>query len=298
MILIKGLAALVTVSVPVVYYGYRVWVNRIRKSARAHLMDDHPTAHPFCMNGDSDAAILFIHGFSSTPYEMKPLAEYMHSQGYTVRGMLLPGHATHPRDLEHMDYHHWTNAVEAEYDALRKKYESVYVVGFSLGGLLTLHLALERKIDGMVLLSPFLRMSNYFFPGVHPESFIKNSTRVVPYVRKSVNFVNINDPVARKGHICYSEIPTRPASRMFKLARKIIPRLHEITVPTLIMHAKGDRVVAPYGSQEIYKKISSPMKFIYWLKKSNHVIPLDYEKDFIFERTADFLANIEKPLSV
>ncbi len=291
--MLKGLAALFVIALPVCYAGYRAWVAKIRNSKRTHLSDEHPPAQAFYYEGSSKSAILCIHGFSSTPCEMKPLGEFLHKKGYTVRGMLLPGHATNPGDLENMDYHHWRDAVYKEYEKLRDTYESVYVIGFSLGGLLTLDLALEKDPDGMVLLSPFLRMSTYFFPGVNPEWFIRNSTGVVPYVRKSINFVNINDPVMREGHICYTEIPTRPAARMFSLAEKIIPRLKEIKIPTLIMHAKGDRVVAPDGSLEIYQKISSSIKEIHWLQKSNHVIPLDYERHFISHEVITFLEKLQ-----
>ncbi len=300
--MLKGLAALIGLTLPLFYGGYLAWVTRIRRSQRTNLADSHPPAQPFYLKGTDKNAILCIHGFSSTPCEMKPLGEFLNEKGYTVRGMLLPGHATHPRELEDMDYHHWTQAVCNEYHTLSNKYSSVYVVGFSLGGLLALDLALKKKLGGMVLLSPFLRMSNYFFPGVNPEWIIENSTGFVPYVRKSINFVNINDPVTRKDHVCYTEIPTRPATRMFSLAKEIIPRLSEIRIPTLIMHAKGDRVVAPDGSLEIFEKISSPIKEIHWLEKSNHVIPLDYERHFISDKVVSFFEKLkdlhQDPLTV
>ena len=51
----------------------------------------HENAWPFFLEG-GEHAVLLTHGFTGTPAHMRPLGEYLHAQGFTVQGILLPGH--------------------------------------------------------------------------------------------------------------------------------------------------------------------------------------------------------------
>ena len=46
-------------------------------------------------------AVLCLHGFSNTPYEMRPVAEALAARGYHVRAPAMAGHATRPEELAH-----------------------------------------------------------------------------------------------------------------------------------------------------------------------------------------------------
>ena len=48
-------------------------------------------AKPFFFKGGSEG-VLLIHGYTGAPGEMRLLGEFLHSRGYTVLGVLLPGH--------------------------------------------------------------------------------------------------------------------------------------------------------------------------------------------------------------
>jgi len=53
-----------------------------------------PGAEPFFLSG-SRCGCLLVHGFTGTPKEMRWMGENLHSQGYTVLGIRLSGHAAH-----------------------------------------------------------------------------------------------------------------------------------------------------------------------------------------------------------
>src|SRR5213078_2004834 len=59
-------------------------------------------------------------------------------------GVRLPGHATRIEDLDETRWTDWAGAVEDAFDAMRLSCNRVAVVGLSLGGLLSLHLAATR----------------------------------------------------------------------------------------------------------------------------------------------------------
>ena len=53
----------------------------------------HENVKPFFLPGD-EHAVLLTHGFTGSAAHMRPLGDYLHAQGFTVRGILLPGHGT------------------------------------------------------------------------------------------------------------------------------------------------------------------------------------------------------------
>ena len=40
----------------------------------------------------NEVGIILVHGFTGSPAELKELGEELHKEGYTVQGVLLPGH--------------------------------------------------------------------------------------------------------------------------------------------------------------------------------------------------------------
>ena len=68
-------------------------------------MDKNPFLHNDHLPGDeffwegNNTGILLSHGYTATTAEVRPLAETLYRQGYTVAGPLLPGHGTDPKDM-------------------------------------------------------------------------------------------------------------------------------------------------------------------------------------------------------
>jgi carboxylesterase len=65
-----------------------------------------PESEPFFLPGEATGCLL-LHGFSAMPGEMRPLGEYLAETGFTVLGIRLTGHATHPNDLEQTRWIDW-----------------------------------------------------------------------------------------------------------------------------------------------------------------------------------------------
>jgi len=120
-----------------------------------------PVHQPFFLQG-GDAAALLVHGFPGTPAEMRPLGEALNGQGWTVQGILLPGFGARFSEILEHGYGDWLDAVMRAHESLRRKYKTVLLVGYSLGGALVLSAAARRSPDGLVLLSPFWRLGTRF----------------------------------------------------------------------------------------------------------------------------------------
>ena len=85
--------------------------------------------------------MLLCHGFTGAPGSMRPWADHLVAEGYTVRLPLLPGHGTRWQDANRTTFDDWLGAVTAALQELTRPCRAVVVVGLSMGGTLTLRLA-------------------------------------------------------------------------------------------------------------------------------------------------------------
>ena len=66
---------------------------------------------PFLLEGGRHGVVLF-HGFTGSAGHMRPLGEALHAQGFTVRGINLPGHASSMEDMARFTWQDWLQAAK------------------------------------------------------------------------------------------------------------------------------------------------------------------------------------------
>jgi carboxylesterase len=91
-----------------------------------------PTAEPFYYPGNKIGCLL-VHGFTGSPKEMHWMGEYLESQGYTVLGIRLAGHATCLEDMSRMTWQDWATSVEDGYHLLKGCVDRIFIIGLSMG---------------------------------------------------------------------------------------------------------------------------------------------------------------------
>src|SRR4051812_28032023 len=77
-----------------------------------------PGAESFFLPG-GPTGVLLLHGFTSSPAEVRPLGDFLAAQGYTVYSPLLAGHGTAPEDLRGTTWRDWVASAEAGEEVLR-----------------------------------------------------------------------------------------------------------------------------------------------------------------------------------
>jgi carboxylesterase len=125
-----------------------------------------PTAEPFFFpapkTSSNSVGCLLVHGFTGTPKEMRGMGEYLARQGYSVLGIRLTGHATQPDDMRRSRCADWTVSVEDGYQLLRGVADNIYLVGLSMGGVLSLLMSTRLDVKGVVAMStPYRLPVNY-----------------------------------------------------------------------------------------------------------------------------------------
>jgi carboxylesterase len=236
----------------------------------------------FFLKGDNEVGILLLHGWTSPPDELFPLAKYLNSLGYTVSAPLLRGHGTRPEDLERV---HWKDWLEDAKKELRKQEENsskIFVGGISMGGDLAMFLSEEKSVAGVIPLGAAVKYK--FHPLVKIALFFMGLTKKYrrkyypPWARKKMG--------NRKVYMYYPIESAKEVVRLADATREILPR---ITKPILIMQSTIDHMVSKKSPQIIFDKVSSEIKEIYWVKDKYHVFA--GEKD-VQEKIGEFIEKI------
>ncbi|HWR42509.1 alpha/beta hydrolase [Sporomusa sp.] len=239
-----------------------------------------PGAEPFFLPG-GEKGVLLVHGFTGAPSEMRLAGEYLNNLGYTVFAPRLPGHGTTPEEMAKTAWPHWYDSVEDGYHLLAGICTSVAAVGLSMGGLLALKLASEYPLRRLAVISAPIYIAN-------------KRLRLLPLYRLFTNFVpkkrkRLLD-VGEEYSISYEVTPLSSLSSLLELVKHVIGVLPSVTVPALIVQSTKEHTVEPESAQYIYDKLGSTEKQLVWLNKSGHIVTLDIERDYVFQKIGQFLA--------
>ncbi|MEP7134259.1 MAG: alpha/beta fold hydrolase, partial [Chloroflexota bacterium] len=209
-----------------------------------------PTAEPFFLLGDrSKPACLLIHGFTGTPKEMRWMGEYLNRQGFTCLGVRLAGHATTPEDMIASRWTDWTASVEDAYSLLLGVTDNIYLMGLSMGGILSLLMSTRLDVRGVVAMS-----TPYKLPGDPRLRHIEWISKIVTYMPKGTDAPGTGwfDKEAWQEHISYPMNPVRSIGELNKLLGQMRGALPRVKVPVLLIHSRDDKYVAPESMEMIY----------------------------------------------
>src|SRR5687767_3232900 len=236
--------------------------------------------------GRGPVGALFCHGFSSSPQNMRLLADQLVEKGIAVRAPLLPGHGTTWEDLNTKNNDDWFSTIEVAFHELSAECDEVFLVALSFGAALALDLAARYpdKVAGIVTMAGFIASND-------PRRFLS------PVIRRLVKSLpgvgnDIADPELKE--IVYDRIPTNAAYFVLRQLKRARLGLPSVTAPILVMHGRSDHTVPASNAQLIYDTVGSTDKELVWLERSYHVVTLDHDRDEVFERTYRFIIEHSK----
>ena len=231
-----------------------------------------------------ETGVLLLHGVTATTSEVRPLAKRLLNEGYTVSGILLPGHGTTPKNLSQTQSEDWVRASEEAYNELKRECSSVIVGGESVGALLALHLASDHpEIKGLLLYAPAMRLAASLFKKV-----------LLVLVSPFVFSVKKKFPKDREGMPWqgYKINPLRTGVQLLKFQWEIKQRLCRIYQPILLIQANLDETVDLRSGDIILRGVQSAVKELYWMEKSGHVVILEKQFEEVFNTTLGFIKKI------
>lgn len=230
----------------------------------------------------SNLGCLLIHGFTATAGHMRPLGEYLRDNGYTVLGILLPGHGTDPDDMAAYTYDQWYEAAAEGYRRLKNDCDKIVVIGHSMGGLLALKLAAAFPIDVVVTLAA----------AVKPTSKLLRYSGVLKYIKK-YNYwePKTYPPEQDKYMLGYDKYQIKAAHQLYLLIKDTIKLLTEILAPVLVVQAQHDKTVDSRSGEIIMREIRSEVKKLVWVENCGHEIPVELKGRQKFAIIEEFISK-------
>jgi len=225
-----------------------------------------PEHQPYYWANSTPRAALLVHSFPGTPAELRAVGSLLFEQGWSVRGLLLPGFGPQIEQIEQHTHIDWIAAVQAALREMRRGYQTVLLVGLSMGAALALHTARNDTPDGLLLFAPFIRIDNGLLDAVFPLA-----ARLFRYVRpfKDADFANPQlraqiDRIMPDADL--DDAATQEALRAMRISTRVLREVRtvgqlgrraavHVRTPVLILQGRADEIAPPRRTRQLARRI-------------------------------------------
>lgn len=256
-------------------------------------LDDVKTA-PFTLGpalAEAPAAALLLHGFTGSPWELRPVGEALAARGVHVTCPRLPGHGTTPEAMLFAGRSEWLAAATTALEGLAGA-RRVVVIGLSMGGLLGMVLAarMPTRVQGLVLLAPALKLRT-------PQARVLRRLRWLPgldvketWLEKKTTDLELDEVRAQA-----PLLPRYPLARvldLFELAELARRAERRIGCPSLVVGAVHDRVVDTDEVMKLPQRL--PFSRGLLLQRGRHIIPRDADRALALTELSHFVEDLAR----
>lgn len=238
---------------------------------------------------DNDTAVIAIHGFCASPLELKEIVTLLKTNNINSFTPRLKGHGTTPRDLKNVTWQQWYYSVSRAITIASLKYKNLYILGFSIGGLLALLGSIKdnKNIKGIICINAALQLRDLrvktLAPAVNLWNDIVSSIQISDLSREYVKNTSEAPDTNYDKHYIKSIV------QLNKLIDKTKDKLSKVSKPILIIQGENDPVVETSSANEIYENISSHDKKLFFIDADNHIIVKGEHTQSIYDEIFKFI---------
>jgi carboxylesterase len=242
-----------------------------------------PGAFDLTHNG-RDVGILFLHGFTASPSEMRNMAQFMaRGTGWRCKAILLPGHGTRVEDMQEKNGEEWVQAAEHAYHELAGECRHVFLAGLSLGAVLCCHVAFRRsddpKLRGLILLAPAFNVTPF-------RSFALRVLR--PLINLRSKGKRAADYFLDNRLYSYLETPLNRATEVLRLGHYAAKNMSKLRhLPVLMFAGERESTVSLNTILSLVRK-NPWIKFVK-LRQSRHILTMEPDREMMFEASTRFV---------
>ena len=220
-------------------------------------------------------AVILVHGFSGGMFEMESLMTHLQlSKRFDVYAYTLPAHEKEV--ITKAKYTSWIKTSEEFVERILQNYKYVYIVGFSMGGVIASHLASKYDCRKLVLLAPAFDYLNF------------NQTKkdLLSVFEKSIEVDDVGYSFVFGKAI---RVPIATVFEFQKLVKKYQGTPKQIPCETLIMHGEIDNIVPVSASENAYNLIGHSKKYLTLIEQVRHSVLTCKRKEDVAEYIEKFL---------
>lgn len=218
-----------------------------------------------CEIHKKETAIILFHGYAQTSNIYKPYIETLKEYG-DVFAPTLTGHFE-SRIVDIKSYKDLIHTNLEIYKLLKEQYKKIIIVGYSLGGIVSINLASKIKPDKLILISTPI---NYDY-----EAFKISVLSLINEFRR-----------IKKNK---QEFKLSTYLEMFKLASLARKQLKKIDCDTLLLHGEKDDLDPIEQSYYILSNISSQSREFYMIKNVDHYVLEHY--DLVLPKIIEYITR-------
>lgn len=232
--------------------------------------------------------VVLLHGFTGSPYDLKPLALMLNEHGCELRVPLLLGHGTASTDLFGITSEDWLVQVRRELRTLPSE-RPLILGGLSMGALIAIALSTDIHVDALVLLSPALCLNlaaELTIAGVK-LGLLPEQKSLPKFGGKS----DIADPIAQKKCPSYADMPLFGLMQFDNLRVQAKQKLSSLNMPIFMAFGQLDSAIDIKNSHQLLIEQAQGLIFSKMYAHSKHVLSLDRDRDILAEDLMHFLTT-------
>lgn len=227
---------------------------------------------------------LIVHGFTSTPYDVRACGEYLAASGIAVEGILLAGHGTRPEDLAQTRLVDWLDSIRDGYESLRRRCDHVFALGISLSGNFLLSLAPLLPFSGLILIGTPLKFRH--------ERAYRAAYRVLHALGKQYQrkwYLEHLDEAIRARRPTYDRFPLACAKDCMTAIAWSKVNLPLVRCPVLVLQSTTDHAVDKRTIAEFCNRLGTSDVNVEWFPNRYHVLVIDHGADEVFATIRRFI---------
>ncbi|WP_409303950.1 alpha/beta hydrolase [Peribacillus sp. SCS-155] len=212
---------------------------------------------------------------------MEPLVQFLRAHtDWKLAVPTLPGHGK-DASLKGIAYKEWLESAEQELEALISQCEHVYLIGFSMGGMIACHLAAYYPVHKIVLLSAAAKFIN-----------IRQMARDFRDLLSDARHGGLSDNELFRRY--QDKVLKTPLSAAWQFRLLVSGRrniLKDVRIPAFIAQGTSDGIVPLKSAEYIYKNLASQDKQLYMVEGAKHLICYCDAREELFSAIHSFLEN-------
>ncbi|HHT81167.1 MAG TPA: alpha/beta fold hydrolase [Spirochaetales bacterium] len=258
----------------------------VRKCARAWQMVHEDRAKK---------AVLLVHGFSGYPGELIRPGKDLYEAGFDTYAPRMPGHGTSGNDFLASKAEDWTGSIYDAYGLLSLSYESVYLVGHSMGGAIATIIADAFDAERLALLAPALLIPSIPVGKLRLFRYFIKRQKIAWESDPEYHFYyeGDEDDDAFLGSEYWSYIFPPAVWELERVRRQAVACLDNLKADTLAISGGLDKTVPQSASRLASEKPKGKNRHLH-IPAASHLMP--YDKDLpaqnkVMESVVDWFVN-------